>query len=257
VDDQSTDHSREWLAKQKDVDLWVSSIRYKDARRGRLWRESLFAQYGEGRWYVNVDADEFLVYDHYERIDLRALMELLSSRKVTKLAAPMLDLYPAADLASADYQWAQDRMPWDVADSFDKEGYKLALEKRYISIRGGPRHRLFGAEVELMKYPLLFWGAGSSLGASIHQPLPFQDNFSPVAGVLLHFKFFADLAEKLDHAVADAQYFDNAREYKKIAASLGQQGELDFVGPHTAKYTGADQLVALGFMCSLRSKMDG
>ena len=256
VDDQSSDGSREWLAEQTDVDLWFSSIRYKDARRGRLWRERLFAQYGEGRWYVNVDADEFLVYDQYERRDLPALIALLTSQRVTKMAAPMLDLYPVGDLASAGYQWEHGHMPWDVADNFDVAGYKLILEKRCISIRGGPRQRMFGAEVEMMKYPLLLWSPGSSLGASIHQPLPFEDNFSPLAGVLLHFKFFADLAEKLDHAVADSQYFDDAREYKKIAAALKEQGELDFVGPHTVRYTGPDQLIGLGFMCSLGSKQD-
>src|SRR5262245_10699871 len=46
VDDVSTDGTREALLDQPDVDVWTSPVRYGQARRGRNWRERLFARYG-------------------------------------------------------------------------------------------------------------------------------------------------------------------------------------------------------------------
>lgn len=248
VDDQSHDGSKEWLESQIDVDVWISPVRYKEARRGRLWREALFRTYGGSRWYVNVDVDEFLVYDQCDVRSLHALIEVLTARRVSKIAAPMLDLYPKRPLECADYDSVLGEMPWTVADFFDSSGYELTFEKRYMSLRGGPRRRMFDAESELMKYPLLYWDARSSLGASIHQPLPYEGNFCAITGVLLHFKFFSDVGKRVAEAVADGQYFNGAAECRRILSELGSAGTLDFQSPVTTAYEGPEQLVRLGFM---------
>jgi hypothetical protein len=57
IDDRSTDGSVEALKEQRDVDLYVSNARYKEARRGRLWRHMLVDLYGQNRWYLSVDVD--------------------------------------------------------------------------------------------------------------------------------------------------------------------------------------------------------
>src|SRR5690606_32591497 len=62
VDDASDDGTREALLAEPDVDVFASNVRYKEARRGRLWREILFSIYGANRWYLNVDSDEYFIY---------------------------------------------------------------------------------------------------------------------------------------------------------------------------------------------------
>lgn len=247
VDDVSSDGTREFLLSQADVDVWGSPLRYRDARRGREWRETLFERYGADRWYLNVDSDEFLFYQDCERQPLDRLIRALESRGEKRLAAPMLDMYPVGSLGSATLD-DDDRMPWEIADHFDGAGYDLTHTKRALSITGGPRKRKFSYELELMKYPVIFWDRECSLGVSIHQPLPFQRNFLPISGVLLHFKFFADYKEKIEEAVADGQYFDGAAAYRTMLDDLQESGEFDFANEHSIRFSGSAQLLELGFI---------
>ncbi len=198
VDDVSSDGTRDYLLAQADVDLWSSPVRYRDARRGREWREALFERYGWDRWYLNVDSDEFLIYEDCENRPLGALLQALESRGEKRLAAPMLDMYPPGRLGAATLDSDDGRMPWEIADHFDGSGYEISYTKRAISITGGPRKRKFAHLLELIKYPVIFWDKECSLGVSIHQPLPCERNFPAVSGVLLHFKFFSDYKEKID-----------------------------------------------------------
>lgn len=247
VDDASIDGTREYLLSQPDVDLWSSSLRYKDARRGRAWREALFGLYGGDRWYVNIDSDEFLIYDDCENRTLWSVIHTLEELKISRLPAPMLDMYPV-DLAAADIDQLKIRAPWEIADHFDSHGYTLATTKRAITVKGGARHREFESDLELIKYPLIFWDEGCRFGPSIHQPLPYQRNFSPIVGVLLHFKFFADYQKVINEAVADGQYFDGSAAYAKMTEALAGTGALQLFSDSSVKFDGSKQLVRLGFI---------
>lgn len=246
VDDASTDGSREFLREQLDVDLWTSPVRYRDARRGRLWREQLFAIYGINRWYVNVDSDEFLAYENFESRDLWSIIRGLDKHGFSRLPAPMLDMYPT-DLASARAEELQHRAPWEIADHYDGEGYTITTTKRALCVRGGAREREFQAGLELIKYPLIYWDDQCRFGPSIHQPLPYERNFVPVMGVLLHFKFFADYAEVAKAAVEGGQYFDNSSAYTAIVQRLETLGALRLHSSISRKFANSDQLVSLGF----------
>ncbi|KQV83672.1 glycosyltransferase family 2 protein [Rhizobium sp. Root1220] len=246
VDDASSDGSREFLLEQTDVDLWVSDVRFKEARRGRRWRERLFSLYGTDRWYVNVDSDEFLIYEGFGNRGLRSVIDGLEGAGFLRMSAPMLDMYPI-DLESAEVEKLEQSDPWTVADHFDGDGYTLTTTKRAISVRGGPREREFKSGLELIKYPLIFWDAKCRFGPSIHQPLPYGRNFVPVMGVLLHFKFFADYAEVAKAAVEGGQYFNNSSAYSSIVEKMDQNGSLRLQSDLSRKYTGPDQLVKMGF----------
>lgn len=247
VDDASTDGTREYLLAQADVDLWASSLRYKDARRGRAWREALFSLYGGERWYVNVDSDELLIFDDCENRTLWSVIHALEDMKITRLPAPMLDMYPI-DLAAADVNQLRTHAPWQIADHFDSRGYTLATTKRAITVKGGARHREFESDLELIKYPLIFWDEDCRFGPSIHQPLPYQRNFSSVMGVLLHFKFFADYQNVINDAVADGQYFDGSAAYAKMTEALASTGALQLFSESSVKFEGSGQLLRLGFI---------
>lgn len=244
VDDISEDGSREFLLEQPDVDLWASPLRFSEARRGRRWREQLFSTYGTGRWYVNIDSDEFLVYDQCGRKRLTDLIAALESLGSKRLAAPMLDMYSGP--APADLP--PEAMPWEQSRYFDSSGYEIRVDNRGVSVKGGPRQRRFGENNELIKYPLLYWDDASSLGSSIHRPLPYQRNFPELWGVLLHFKFFTDYRRKIVDAAESGQHYDGSRYYQAMKQEIERSGEIDFSSEISLAYEGPDQLVDRGFI---------
>ena len=245
VDDISQDGTREFLELQPDVDLWTSPLRYGQARRGRRWREALFERYGYDRWYVNVDSDELLVYDGCETQGLAAMIRFLAERGSTRLAAPMIDMYPGPGSVLPD---ARTDAPSVFSNCFDGRGYDCHLDKRGISLKGGPRRRCFGEDNELIKYPLIYWDRSCFFGSSPHRPLPYQRNFTPDWGALLHFKFFVNYRDKIAEAADEKQHYNDAAHYRAMMAEL-QRGEgLNLAGEASLVYGGSRQLQELGFV---------
>jgi hypothetical protein len=154
---------------------------------------------------------------------------VLEEHDIKRLPAPMIDFYPSNAAKSGN-----GNMPWHVVDHIDGSGYDVTLQKRGISVKGGPRKRLFSEDNELIKYPLVYWDKNCRFGSSIHRPLPYNRNFSPVWGVLLHFKFFTNYREK----IAEAAY------------------TIDFVGEASIRFLNPEQLVDLGFMPTIEFDSD-
>jgi hypothetical protein len=244
VDDVSGDGTREFLLEQPDVDVWVSSIRFGEARRGRRWREKLFSLYGYDRWYLNIDSDEFLIYDRCFDRPLKDLIRLFEAKGVKRLAAPMLDMYAGPDETSP----SPDAMPWTYSRYFDGAGYELTKQKRGISIKGGPRRRRFAEENELIKYPLIYWDERCFFGSSLHRPLPYDRNFPELWGNLLHFKFFTNYRQKIVEAAEGGQHYDGSKHYQAMKTMLDREGGIDFSGDMSVAYDGPQQLVERGFM---------
>ncbi len=190
VDDRSTDGTREFLTGEPDVDVFESDVRYRDAKRGRLWREALVGLHGFDRWYLNVDSDEYLIYEDSEHRSLRDLFVFSSAVGSSAFRHPCWTCIPPRRRAPAAFDGSDERMPWQVAGWFDGTGYRVTKQRRGLSVRGGMRERLFGGEPELVKYPCCSGARGYILGSTIHQPMPFPMNFAPIYGMLLHFKFF-------------------------------------------------------------------
>lgn len=256
VDDASTDGTREFLLEQEDVDLWVSPVRYKDARRGRAWRETLFSLYGGQRWYVNVDSDEFLVYDGFETQTLWPVLHCLEKVGALRLPAPMLDMYPVG-LSQADANLLSSRAPWEIADHLDSSGYTLSTTNRAISIKGGARKRKFDADLELIKYPLIYWDDDCRFGPSIHQPLPYRRNFASIMGALLRFDFFSDRENETREAAGRERYFDNTPAYAKITDVIAEIKTLKPQSGASVKFTGSQQLRDLGLITPIAPNESG
>lgn len=251
VDDKSTDGTREYLEGQPDVDVFFSNVRYADAHRGRAWREELFQLHGVDRWYLNVDCDEYLVFDSFENRTLEDLTTTLERRSIYRLAAPMVDCYPPGKINNARFDGETDVMPWKVASIFDASGYNLKVGRRALSVEGGVRVRVFGAVAELMKYPLVFWKRGYSLATSIHQPAPFKYNFGPIHAALLHFKFFDDIAARAQEAISDNQYYDGSREYRRIAMKLQESSSHSFECAMSTPFIGSKDMMERGFFAPI------
>lgn len=255
VDDISSDGTREFLLSQPDIDVWVSPIRFAEARRGRQWREQLFNSYGKNRWYLNLDSDEFLVFSGSEFHDIPELIKKLEAAEDRRLAAPMLDMYGPGSNEQAPQQIGA---PWLISDHFDRNSYDVTIGKRGISINGGPRGRHFKEQNELMKYPLIYWDDQCFFGSSIHRPLPYGRNFPKTWGALLHFKFFVNYKEKISEAVEDKQHYGGSAHYVKLMDEINDKGGIDLYDENVSiKYTGSKQLEELGFITPIDWNKNG
>ena len=221
------------------------------------WRNSLVNLFGTRRWYLNVDCDEYFVYGNMTDINLTEYTGKLKYSGIHHVPAPMIDLYPSEPLSSAEFTGDLGKMPWHVANLFDRTGYRLFRSGSAMLMSGGPRLRMIGnlaEHDELMKYPLLYMEEPKTLSISVHKPWPFERNFSPILGALLHFKFFNDTDELARAAIADAQYYKGeSRAYKNLLSAMktGALGKLHDQN-FTTKYKSPDQLLKLGFFKELK-----
>lgn len=254
VDDRSGDGTIEHLAAQPDVDLHVSDLRYSEAARGRLWRETLLERYGRNRWYLNIDIDEFLVFPSAYGTSLRSLIVAMEERGEKHLWAPMLDMLPDT---SGDFDIERikqaDRFSTfpemlEACPYFDKSGYQWTFKTRQQHLVGGVRQRIFDQTLELTKYPLLYADRHTNFGLTIHAPMPYWRNIVPTRGVLVHFKYLPGFLTRTRDAVTDGQYFNEADAYRG-ALDKFESGSVQWVDDdETIRFENADQLARLGFV---------
>jgi len=254
VDDRSEDGTRELLERSPDVDLFTSSIGYAEAKRGRVWRDAIIELYGRNRWYLSVDADEFLVFPGSEERSIPQFIADLERGGFNRCFAPMLDLYPAGPLSSGAFTDDGSSWPFETSSSFDGDGYWVTRERYGNAVRGGPRTRLFGLDMRLSKFPLIWADKATDYRrGSIHGPGPCIRNFIPIAAVLLHYRFSASSVHEFRKIVEVGGHIEGGSHYKAIlnspqfseSFSLAYEGSLTFIG--------SEDLVRRGFMMDLRN----
>ncbi|MDJ0614749.1 MAG: glycosyltransferase family 2 protein [Rhizobiaceae bacterium] len=248
VDDNSNDGTTEYLARQADVDVHFSNVRYREAGRSKAWRELLANKYGYNRWYLNVDVDEYLFTGCNNKIPIGEYANRLYSKGVYRLPAPMIDMMPENRLEDAIFTGEDATMPWEICPYFDSKGYQGHLTSGGIKLLGGPRRRLWGATAELMKYPLLYWDKRTSMGVSIHSPRPLYRNHAPFCGALLHFKIFADVEQVAAGAKNSGQYFDGGHEYKLMAEYFEENRNKPLRVEHSVRFSSESDLIKHGFL---------
>lgn len=253
VDDRSTDGSRACLNAANDVDLYESNIGFKAAHAGVVWRDKLIDLYGRRRWYLSVDSDEYLVYPGYETRTISFFIDDLERHGLKRSLAAMIDIYADAALGDVEAPEARDLFPTSVCPLFDGAGYTIAAEKFCMAVRGGPRKRLFGTDMRLTKFPVIFAdGKTQFSGGSVHGPLPIQRNFSPVHAVLLHHKFPAGAVDTFREIAASGTHFNGSTFYRSIVdhGGFGERSRLSYEG--SMRFEGSQQLVEAGFIKDLR-----
>lgn len=256
VDNGSQDGGDRWLAEQADVSLWQTTGSYRASRFGLDWLNGLLMRHGAGHWCLTLDADELLVYPDHDSRDLRALTAWLDGRGVEAMAAMMLELYPAGPLSQAGHVAGHD--PIAALPYFDPDGYDRSPMSRYahVSIRGGPRRRVFFADrpdlaPHLHKVPLIRWHWRFAYLSSTHLALPVRLNegFSRPdlpTGALLHTKFLPQILTRSGIERQRAEHFTHPDRYGAYYDGLAADPVLWFEG--SARYEGAAQLERLGLM---------
>ena len=228
IDNNSDDGTRDYLADQPDVDIFLTLDSFSEARGGIYWQERLAARYGYDRWYLTVDADEQLVYSGMRRHNLHRLAEYLRSWNAKAFLAPMIDMY--ANVLLGEYTYAPGQRMLDVCRFFDGTSYKVQKrDTRIIDVTGGPRVRLlsnssgaFGNYIN--KYPFFYWDK-TVRRRNIHH-FEAHKHKTPPSGALLHFKFLPDLPMRIDRALEEKQYWNNSVQYRHYSKNMEQLNNL-------------------------------
>lgn len=264
VVNDSSDGSTEFLADQPDVSLWTTEASYKVARFGVDWLTWLQFRYGHDTWCLSVDADEILIYPHWDSRDLKALTRRLDDTGSMALGALMLDLYPKGSLGQGVYQPGQD--PTELLGWFDATPYRARRQypMQNLWLQGGARERVFFPDrpcrgPTLNKLPLVKWSRRFVYANSTHSALPSRLNLewdgpatvsgdTRLSGALLHTKFLPGVIERSGEEKLRREHFGQPDQFD--AYYDGVASAPDLWTPQSHRYENWQQLMSLGLISS-------
>ncbi|MDD2457655.1 MAG: glycosyltransferase family 2 protein [Eubacteriales bacterium] len=249
IDNDSTDGTKDWLTNQPDMDVYVVTTPFSSQRKYG-WINQLLARYGRNRWYLYFDSDERFVYPDLENKPIARLIAQVERHQLDRLGAVMLDMYsdqaiyaktPRTQPITADYCY------------FDSDSYEISQSRRGTVIKGGPRKRVFSAELDdsplLIKYPLFFLREGM-IFESAHYLYPFRHDI-PVGSALLHYKFLPSDLERHLEIAREGNFQGGSREYKRYLAAYEANAAISFLYDGTVKFENSSSLARLGFVQTL------
>ena len=255
IDNGSSDDTVEFLSAQSDTDLYFCGDTYSSPAQ-RAWRHKVMAVYGYHRWFLNLDADEHLVYDGMDRKSIGEATSLLQKDGNLRPRAIMVDLYGNGS--------QEEYLRLDTGSQvikycryFDGGGYTEYCSKNWVRFTGGVRARMFrqigytGHEPALTKYPLTFL-TEEDLMTGGHNIYPAHKNFlsEPVLG-LLHYKFSKHDFMKIDDALKRQVYAKSSEEYHLYARWLAENPERPLSYPGSVEYTSVDDLIKTGLITKM------
>ena len=258
VDNASTDCTPDVLAAAPDVSLWQTAASYKASRFGMDWLTWLMLRHGHGHWCLTLDADEILIYPHWQTRPLPALTDWLDTQGQRSFGALSVDLYPEGPVSEGHYAPGDDPtrlLPW-----FDSGNYQVQVQPRLMNlwIQGGARARAFFSSQPrraptLNKIPLVRWNRRYAYVNSTHALLPTRlnqvyatDGGEITSGVLLHTKFLPGIISRSRDEKARGEHFADGAQYARYYDRLTDDPVLHCAA--SSRYTGWRQLEALGLM---------
>jgi hypothetical protein len=254
IDNGSTDGTPDLARAWPDVSVLRTEAPFSAGLEGAKWRSEVADRWFDGRWVLNVDADETLVWCGMEE-GIRALCDRLERAGAEGLLAPLVDLYPEGPIDAVAY------MPGDplaaACPFFDATGWRVEPMAACPGLRitGGVRARVFAGghhrpetpPMTLEKLPLIRWRRGMRYLAATHVATPLR--LAEETGALLHFKFLPDFPA---HAAAEAlrgEHWQGAREYRLYASVLAAPSGRTVFDPRLSRrYAGPESLAEAGLL---------
>lgn len=258
VDNGSSDGTADLLRAAPDVSVWTTGASYRASRFGMDWVTWLMMRHGHGHWCLALDADESLIYPHWETRDLHALVHWLDRQGLPALPAMLLDLYPQGRVAAQPYAAGDD--PVRALPYFDRGNYSVQVQPlmRNLWIQGGPRTRALLADAPrqaptLNKTPLVRWNRRFAWVNSTHALLPrrlnrvyAEDGGERISGILLHSKFLNAAVPRAADEKARGEHFGRPADFGMYWDRLSADPDLWCTA--STRLTGWRQLERLGLM---------
>jgi hypothetical protein len=253
IDNGSSDGTIEFLSAQPDVDLYSRPGRF-DWVLKQGWINRIVNRYGYDRWYIYADADEHIVYEGCEAHAFPELTARIVGRGLTRVRGFLLDMYAAGPLLNSVFLSGGrllEAYPW-----FDRDTYREARFKEIMSMKGGPRQRIFGVidadfRPELTKYPLFKIERGEYM-VNPHHVWPWDKNFSsPRYLGIMHFKFLPGLIDRIRATVEHKNYWNESLEYRCYLKAIEQDPNISLHCKSSERLTFFAQLVSLGLIAPI------
>lgn len=262
VDHCSNDGTLSYLQSQSDVQLYYAQSGYDKALSGQMWVTGLARRFAMGRWALHVDADELLVYQGMEEHGISDLCEILDKEGLTRLYAPMIDMYSREPVVCAKV--GQGKRLLDIAPYFDpmKHGDTVYYEHVDLPGRNGlycyTRSRTFGnlgipsANGQLVgfhmeKFPLTKWHSRTAY-CLVHCPFPLDENPRRPRGALLHFRFVGNFVEYNQSVAELAEAWDGGPHHFAYVETISKNPNVTLYHPDSCFYEGPHSLISQGLM---------
>ncbi len=210
LDNMSTDGSFEFLMEQADAEVYRCAHPFT-ADRKIAWVNRLIAEYGMNKWYLMVDSDEFFTYlgekDH-KFADVIDRAELMGYKRLGNVC---LDMYPQGEL----FKTVEKRNFIEEYCYFDTDTYVFKRTNNGMSIKGGPRKRVFGTDMKISGIRMVYFEEDDVV-PSAHFMIPFEKSYgAPVCLLNKHYKFVNESDyDKVIEAVKTGMHSNNSEEYK-------------------------------------------
>ncbi len=262
IDNGSQDDSLEYMLAQKDVSVLASTQQYRNFRFSVDWLETVFANFCYGKWVLVVDADEFFVYDSYEKNKISVLSEYAERNGFDAFLAPMIDMYYKGKLSEANIRG---KNPLQVCNFFDDiNTMDIAKEPSHGPFSnapvyaGGLRARIFGKYNPAPAYSYLNQKYCFFKYLPVHrfiEGLHFMGNIhaAPYRVGLLHFKYHSDFYRKVIEQIEDGQHWNGSEEYKRYLKKLEENRDIVFFDSDIShEFIGSHSLIEAGYIDEIR-----
>ena len=253
IDNGSSDGTLDYLLAQPDTDVFQRLGKF-DWMLKQGWINRAVAHYGLDRWFMYLDADEHIVFDGIGDHSFQDLTRLMEADGIHRIRGFLVDMY--ADGPLLDSTYVPGALLRQAYPFFDTDTYVEERYKEVISVKGGPRTRIFGVNQkkfrpEMTKYPL-FRAMPDEYMVNPHHLWPYVHNFnSPRVLAIMHFKFLPGIIDKIKLAIEAENYWDGSLEYKCYLETISEDPVVGMMGPTTGRFNGPEDFVALGLIASL------
>lgn len=246
IDNGSTDQTIPFLLTQKNTHVFKTGASFGKAKFGSEWLRILMRKFGKKHWGLVTDADEILIYPHYEKINLKKFCSFLDKEGSNALNSLLLHMYKYQPFKSLKYKKALDflkEFPY-----FDRKPCREASTpnpecSNVIYCKGDMPQRMFGLETTLNK--VILFKFNPKIRLSDGQHFVHTANLSSIRGALLHFKYTANLLNKATEETERKEHFNNGVDYKIIADRIIKETALNPYYQGSVKFKNSRQLVDL------------
>ena len=242
IDNGSTDGTLEYLMKQDDVTLFTAPYPYGYARKAG-WHLQALQYSGIDKWYLRLDADEFLTWENMEGSSIPELIDIMESHDMGTYRALMVDMYPSYSLMDGkhdDESFMEDYIFFD-----DDSSYSVNSETG--DVFGGMRNRTAGANLKMDKYVIFHPGRGCIPLTNHNMTGIHNEEEKKIRGILRHYKFLPSDSEKYyfisTQKKSGYSSFKQVSKYKKMT-----QGTTTVFTENSIRYESSKSIQKIRFI---------
>jgi hypothetical protein len=254
LDNGSIDDTVERALREPRVTLLRSKLPF--GRYDSTFKRYLIERFGDGRWCLQADIDEFFDYPYSDVLPFAGFLEYLNRRSYTAVMATMLDLFadgPSSGWPPAGRQMLEQCVWYDLTGLVPSRPWRLLWRNRFADpqmpfYRGGVVYQAFGARTVATKFPLIFYRTGGQLDLRRHGHFCRGAHVADVSAVLYHYKYDRGFGERCRTFVERGQHFDRAGVYRAALERLAAGGDLVLRRETARRLEDVNQLVDEGLL---------